>query len=214
MENENLDIFPEGKDYFPLEVGRYVSYNVVEQKYELNEPTQITRYQLKEVIEDVFENLTDGRTYKIVRYRRNATGSDNWTVWNVWTVRLHNQTIVKNEENISYVKLVFPLAEGRRWNGNIFNIFEPEEYQMKGLNRTYRFGNKTFEKTVTVQQKADSSLVNKDIRQEVFAQGVGMIYKRLDIVSYCQEAGKNCLGKAIIESGNILEMSVFDYGKQ
>jgi hypothetical protein len=47
---------------------------------------------------------------------------------------------------------------------------------------------------------------------EIYAKNIGLIYKKFDVVQYCQF--DNCRGKAEIERGNFLEMSIFDYGKE
>jgi hypothetical protein len=206
-----LDVMPEGKAFFPLEKGRFVSYNITEKNYFLNEPTQTATYQLKEVIADSYQDLAFGTTYRIERYKRN-NGRDNWTLFNVWTVRQTHQALIKNEDNVPYVKLVFPTELYKKWNSNSFNTLGEDTYEMRDFNKTVTFAGKKYDKTLTVIQQNDSTLVGKDKRREIYAEGIGMIYKKYDVVVYCQF--DNCRGKAQIERGNVLEMSIFDSGKE
>jgi hypothetical protein len=208
----NLDLLPQGREYFPLEIGHYVSYNIKETNYFLNEPRKTeSSYQLKEVVKEQYKDLANNTTYRIERYRR-ANGRDNWVLWNVWTARIDYQAGIKVEENIPIIKLIFPLESGRRWNANTLNTSEPEEFEMRDFDKKFTFSGKLYEKTLTVVQKNDSSLVSKDKRIEVYAPNVGVIYKRNDVVQYCQF--DNCRGKAEIERGQEMEMTIFDYGKE
>jgi hypothetical protein len=211
-DDANLDLVPSGTDYFPLTIGSFVSYNIKETNYFLNDPRKTeNNYQLKEVIKEVYTDLAKNTSYRIERYKR-ANGRDNWVLWNVWTARIDFQAAIRTEENVPYIKLVFPFEKSKKWNGNSLNTNNPDEYEMQNLGKTYSFANKNFTETVTVVQSNDSSLVGKDIRTEVFAKGIGMIYKKYEVLIYCQS--ENCRGKAEIERGNVLEMSIFDYGKE
>lgn len=208
----NLGLVPQGKEYFPLIVGNYVAYNVKEINYFLNEPrrTEAT-YQLKEVIKEQYKDLANNTTYRIERYRR-ANGRDNWTLLNVWTARVDYLAAIKVEENIPVVKLAFPTENGKKWNGNSLNTLNQDDFEIKDMGKSFIFAGKNYAETLTVQQSNDSTVINKDKRMEIYAKDIGVIYKKFDVVQYCQF--DNCRGKAEIERGNFLEMSVFDYGKE
>jgi hypothetical protein len=200
-----------GKDYFVLDIGHFVSYNVKEIQYALNQPPRTVTYQLREVVENAFVNEAGKQSYRIVRYIR-ANGRQNWQIENVWNARLDFNGAVRTEENMAFLKLVFPFEEEKTWDGNAFNDLGRETYLMRELGKSYRFDNKNYNETITVIQSRDSNLVNKDFRTEVYAKGIGMIYRKSDKVVYCQDRNQNCLGRAIIESGLVLEQSVFDTG--
>lgn len=208
----NLELIPQGKDYFPLTVGNFVAYNVKEINYFLNEPrrTEAT-YQLKEVIKEQYKDLANNTTYRIERYRR-ANGRDNWVLLNVWTARVDYLAAIKIEENIPIIKLAFPTENGKKWNGNSLNTLNQDDFEIKDMGKSFIFAGKNYAETLTVQQSNDSTVINKDKRMEVYAKNIGLIYKKFDVVQYCQF--DNCRGKAEIERGNFLEMSVFDYGKE
>jgi hypothetical protein len=200
-----------GKDYVVLEIGHFVSYNVKEIQYALNQPPKTVTYQLREVVENAFIDQSGKQSYRIVRYTR-ANGRQNWQIVNVWAARTDFNGAVRTEENIPFLKLTFPFEELKMWDGNTFNDLGRETYQMRDLGKRYRFDFKNYDETITVIQNRDSNLVNKDFRTEVFAKGIGMIYRKSDKVAYCQDRNQNCLGKAIIESGLVVEQSIFDTG--
>lgn len=200
-----------GKDYFVLSIGHFVSYNVKETQYALNQPAKTVTYQLREVVEQAFIDETGKASYKIVRYTR-ANGRQNWQVENVWTARTDMSGAVRTEENMPYLKLIFPFEEQKTWDGNAFNDLGKQTYLMQDLGKRYRFDFKNYDETVTVIQSRDSNLVNKDFRTEVYGKNIGLIYRKSDKVTYCQDRNQNCFGKAIIESGLVLEQSIFDTG--
>jgi len=200
-----------GKDYFILSAGHFVSYNVKEIQYALNRLPKTVTYQLREVIDQTFIDETGKQSYKIVRYTR-ANGRQNWQIDNVWTARIDMSGAVRTEENMPYLKLIFPFEEQKTWDGNTFNDLGKETYLMQDLGKRYRFDAKNYDQTVTIVQSRDSNLVNKDFRTEIYGQGIGLIYRKSDKVVYCQDRNQNCFGKAIIESGLVLEQSIFDTG--
>ena len=200
-----------GKDFFILDIGHFVSYNVKETQYALNQPPKTTTYQLREVVENAFINETGKQSYRLVRYTR-ANGRQNWQIVDVWAARLEPNGAVRTEENTSFLKLIFPFEEEKTWDGNAYNDLGRETYLMRDLGKRFRFDNKNYDETITIIQSRDSNLVNKDFRTEIYAKGVGLIYRKSDRVAYCQDRNQGCLGKAIIESGLVMELSIFDSG--
>ncbi len=209
-----LNITPEGRDYFPLKSGHYVSYNVKEINYFLNQPKVEETYQLKEIVKEDLKDLANNITYRIERYKR-LNGRQNWQLLNVWTARIDYRAAIKTEENIPYIKLVFPFERGKKWNGNAMNTLEPANYEMRDLGKNFTFSGKTYIDNVTIiQANNPDTLVRKEMKQEIYSKGVGMIYKKNEDLYYCQDRiqGSSCFGKGIIERGTILEMTVFDTG--
>jgi hypothetical protein len=200
-----------GRDYFPIVSGRFISYNVKETTYRLNQRPEVTTYQLKEVVGEQFVGANGDRLWRIIRYRR-ANGRQNWQVVGSHALRSDELFGIRWEENQSYVRLNFPLERGKRWDGNLFNNLGRDNYELTDLGRSYLFDGKRYTETATVLQNNDSSLVNKDKRIEVYAKGLGLIYRLADQVAYCQDRAQNCLGRAIIESGVVYEQSIFDSG--
>ncbi len=202
-----------GRDYFPIVPGRFVSYNVVETSYRLNQRPEVTTYQLKEVLGESFVGANGDQLWRIVRYRR-ANGRQNWQVVGSHAVRRNELFAIRWEENQSYIRLNFPLEKGKRWDGNLFNNLGREPYEVTELNQSYLFDGKRYNETATILQSKDSSLVNKDKRTEIYAKGIGLIYRLSDQVAYCQDRTQNCFGRAIIESGLVYEQRIFDSGTE
>lgn len=201
----------EGTEYFPLEKGRFVSYNVRQTNYRLNQPPEVITFQLKEVISEPYTTPAGEQAWRVVRYRR-SDGRQNWEIINVWTARKTATFAMRTEENIPYLRLVFPVRVDKTWNGNQYNTLSRENYRITDIGSRYLVDGRPYNETLTVLQRNDSTLVGKDKRMEVYAPNIGLIYRISEQVAYCQDRTQNCVGRAIIESGTITEQRIFDSG--
>lgn len=201
-----------GYDYFPLETGNYAIFDVHETYYALT-ANPITRiYQVKNEVAESFTDLAGETAFKVLRYSRRDTLA-NWQLDSVWTAKRTPSQAIRTENNVSYVKMVFPMDEQLTWNGNAQNILGQEEYTMQNINKPYQLPKHAFANTVTVLHKTDTlSIIGQDKRLEVYAQGIGMIYKEKIILQYCQSS-PDCLGKGQIDAGIKFYHRLNSYGK-
>jgi hypothetical protein len=185
-----------GLEFFPLQVGSYVEYDVQEQEFALGRAPQETRYQLKELVAEKYVNVAGQTAYRLVRFRR-QTATERWQTDATLTARVAtNGQAIKNENGNDFVKMLFPVYEKSTWNGNAYNALGEDQYELKQLNKPWQ----TFENTATVLQQNDSTLVGQDKRLEIYAANVGLVYKEEVNVQFCS-ASAACVGKAQIDFG-------------
>ena len=188
-----------GYDYFPLETGRYVIYDVQWQQYAPNAAPVEQIYQLKEVVGAAYTDVAGQTAWRLLRYRRPDDGQP-WQPDSVWSARLINNEAIRTENGRDFVKLVFPLADGLRWNGNRHNPADAEEYLTRNNGEPYRVLDKPFYETVTVVARNDSTLLSQDKRIEVYARQVGMIFKEITQLQFCASS-PGCVGTNQIDYG-------------
>jgi hypothetical protein len=199
-----------GFDYFPLEAGRYAIYNVNEIHYSSISGNDTLAYQLMMEVSDSFVNNTGTITYVINRSKRNAQ-QDEWEFLETWSSRRTTREAVMNEGNISFVKLAFPLKQGIQWDGNKFNNSTADDYEIKDVGLARSINGIDFTETLTVEQESyDDQVTRTDIRTEVYAREVGLVYKETKQLTYCTE--QVCLNDGIIESGLIYKQEIVEYG--
>lgn len=200
--------------FYPLTIGYFISYEVTEiQHSELAEDDTIN-YQIKEVLADTFTDLSAQQAYRIERFRRDNE-SQTWALDSVWTVRNEGLRLVKVESNVPYVKLICPLEEELSWDGNLFNGLAPETYVVQDLQQGYQVDDNFFDQTVTVVQKADTaSLLSRNYRIEVFAQDIGLVYKKNENFRYCDDADDPCFGQDSVIGGVFYEQKLLDFGQE
>ncbi|MEZ0609374.1 hypothetical protein ACAW74_12700 [Fibrella sp. WM1] len=200
-----------GQDFMPLETGRFVVYDVTEQRYSLTAAPVTTTYQLKETVGSSYTDVTGQPAYRLQRYRRTTT-SGTWSPDSLWTARLTDRAAIRTENGTDFVKLQFPVQERDRWNGNQFNPFDEDLYQARQVRQPYTVGSRLFDETVQVVQQDDSTLVSRTKRVEVYARQIGLVYKERVALQYCSTGA--CLGKAQIDFGVRQVFRAVAYGKE
>ncbi|MCW5909071.1 MAG: hypothetical protein KIS94_14495 [Chitinophagales bacterium] len=177
-------------NYYPIDSGHYVVYDVDSIHYASS--GQVTyrdsaRYQLREMITDTFYDLENQLCYKVELSRR-ANSSSPWTFDRVWHVKATKANIQKTEGDVRFVKLIFPPKENAEWNGNIYvpttnqySVFQDWEYYYKDVHQPYSINGFNFDSTVTVSEVDEENVIEKKLRKEVYAKGVGMIYQEWEV---------------------------------
>lgn len=199
-----------GYDYFPLEIGDYRIYQVRKITYSLLFPVDTADYQLKELVADTFATQNE-LNYVLHRFSRDSSG-DPWQLDSVWTARRTQNHAIVVENNVPFVKIVFPISLNKVWDGNLFNSSLPDEYEITDIGGSMVTPAGTFTGNMTIFENNDpDTLIFQDIRQSVYGPDVGLIYKNLSILNFCN-TDPACLG--ILESGTRFEQILTDYGKE
>ncbi len=199
-----------GYDYFPLETGRYIEYEVSEVRYDVTSsaPSRAA-YFLREVCGQSFLGTTGIKQFPIERYKKTRPDAA-WTLDSIWTAYQLPDRAVRVENNVAFVKLTFPLANQSTWNGNLLNASPEENYQAQ-FDAAFPAQN-DFPTSLTVVHRRDSSLVSLYKRNEVYVPGVGLVYKEDISLEYCQES--SCIGSGKIDTGISRIMTISKYGKE
>ncbi|WP_237144877.1 hypothetical protein [Pontibacter pamirensis] len=194
-----------GYGYYPLEVGDYRIYNVTDIRFRFN-VSDTTRVQLMERVDTTFYDQTNTLNYKIVRSVRPGEGS-LWVEDSVFVVAKQPTMVTLTKDNTKYVKLVFPVKSGASWLGDAFNdrlapgvkadssrrseyYLGKESYIYHNKGVPFQVNGDTYGNTVTVIQGAPyHDGIGIDDRKEVYAEGVGLVYRLFNRVVYtpCNE---------------------------
>ena len=163
-------------DYFPIEVGSYVTYDVKETIYDL----QVTpeSYQLKELIESEFTDNLGRPSLRIERYKR-ATDADEWEIKDVWYSTRTISNAEKIEENVRYVKMSFPVRDYQEWDGNVYNTENEWLYYYDSIGDSRTINGLAFDETIKVVERENFNLIEQEEAYEIYANGVGLIYRKL-----------------------------------
>lgn len=206
----NTDSIPEltGKEYFPTDSGRYWIYSIHSIKF--NADTTDTTYLRKDVIHDAFtyQNTT---VYELYRFYK-PTNVVDWPSQpdSVWSFTTNQNQIAIKESNVEYVRLVFPLKNGKIWDGNAKNTFLRDDYTLTNFKKPFSINNFYFPETATIIEEQSLNLVYKDYRNRVYANNIGLIYKNYEQLNFKTDA--NNIGQGKIEFGSIIEETLVEYG--
>ncbi|CAN5648109.1 hypothetical protein BH11BAC1_BH11BAC1_18530 [soil metagenome] len=204
---ESLEVPAPSLNYFPTEKGKYVIYDVDSIVHstddnENDDSVYFYHYQVKEIIDTPFTDGEGKERQVVVRYYR-TDSTQEWSFNIVWSQSLTNTSAYRWEDNIPYHKLGFPISGEIEWNGNDKNTLEEEMYHYKNIHASKTYNNIAFDSTLTVIQRDDNNFVEKIYGAEVYASGIGMIYKERDDLRKTS---------GIIVSGTEFKMVVNSYG--
>lgn len=219
---QSRDIRPKttGTEYFPLKVKGFWVYDVVETNISQVGGQTNSTYELKIQIMDSV--LASGQTTYLLARSKRSDPAMPWSALETWSARKDQFHAILQEGNTSYVKLSFPLSEGKTWNGNalndlggtdkcVDNSFNCENYEATAIAKRYEAPGISYEDSVTIIENNDNDpIVKQDIRKSVYAKSIGLVYREVTILEYCTVG--TCLGKQIVENGTILKQTVKDYG--
>lgn len=207
-QNDSVPGPQSGADYFPLETGRYRIYAVSDTVW-TNFQRTITSYQLQETITDQINDATGQPGYRIVRARR-VLPTDTWRNDSVMFVAATDNALLLTRNNRRSVELVFPVQPDRRWNMYAFSLVDTVQSTMNEDNRRYQAVAQPFEasaggKTYRYDQTLTTALVignnnaygadndyYRSTYEQVYAKGVGPVYRARRRFSYCPEQVLSC----------------------
>ncbi|MEY4541339.1 MAG: hypothetical protein RLZZ306_3096 [Bacteroidota bacterium] len=196
--NSNLPPPQDGGKFFYPNIGHSVVYDVEDTQYELTGKFTVKTYQLKEVNVSTFKDSEGKEVMRIDQYKR-ENDTQKWTIDSVFIAKKEIDKALKTGNNVTYVKIIFPIKEGIKWNGNAYNSLGNDTYELKKVNQSFQTNGQRFDNTFSVIQQNDSTLVDLKRRVEVYAKNIGMIYQEKVNVTYCNTG--DCLGKGKIDFG-------------
>tara|TARA_B100000809_G_scaffold263531_1_gene317001 strand:+ start:2066 stop:2755 length:690 start_codon:yes stop_codon:yes gene_type:complete len=167
-----------GHDYAGLEIGKYVIYDVDSFFYDdFNGLIDSSFYQVKEVVESKITDLEGDEAFKIIRYRKESD-TTGWVLIDVWSSKLSTTNFQKVEENVRFLKLIFPINLSDTWNGNALNNEGEQLYDYTAVEQSETIGGNALSNVLTVLQFEEINLIEEKIFEEKYAKGIGMVYKK------------------------------------
>lgn len=205
-------------EYFPLETGYYLIYNVDSTWYDdFNLDTTHRSYQMKEYYDTLFTTSEGKLAMRIERSWRN-TPSDAWSAPRAYWAYIENSYVVKVIENIPYVTLQFPLKLSTTWNRNRLGWLNEESFKYKKLFYDTLIGVIAYDSVITTQSReAYESIIDKYDFREVYGKNIGLLYQELiDIDSvYRDKVGSDTNNLPImdkIKKGLVYKATLVDRG--
>lgn len=197
----NLDA---DKNYFPLQVGKYWEFEVDSVLFRQGKLLDSVRFFAREEI--VLQGTDSiGPVFTILRSQKNKM-SDSWFPTASYTARVSDQKALRNESNLNFIKLVFPIYTGLSWNGlaniqtdQVFDIegesvavyTDWESFRVREPVGSYMHGTLNFNEVITVLQTDEDNLINRRYSVEKYAKNVGLVYKEMMILD-CNNTINNC----------------------
>jgi hypothetical protein len=197
------DVDELGFEYYPLNVGEQRIYQLkaIDYKISGNDTLDVL---LRETTFDSTVNSDQSITYSVLREIKPSDTSE-WLTDSLWTIRKTDDQLVRQENNIPFVKLVFPVNEGISWNINAFNNKGEQEV-------FYTFdGTESDSLVKVIIEDIPANIVNQNQQDEIYARGVGLVSKNTIIYNFCTV---DCDSSGQINSGRFLSQRLIEYVKE
>ncbi|HJW31318.1 MAG TPA: hypothetical protein VJ508_18950, partial [Saprospiraceae bacterium] len=223
------------REYFPLIVESSITYQVDSVVFDDapdGNKLDTVRFQLKEEVASQNVTVSGDTVYYLHRYRR-ENEFDSWRLTDVWTAEKTNTEAQKTEENLTFLKMSFPLKYGKRWYATSYinpstlilvgteqlEAYQEWEAEVLSFDQSGQIGSFQFPtgQVMTIDQTNTDDGASKRYVHETYVRNIGLV-ARIDTIldSRCLALGDfgPCLGKPWIEhagKGYILSQVMIDY---
>ncbi len=222
---EDIDI-ELGTDYYPLEVGKFLEYQVDSTIYDFDGNLAIilesTTFIREEIVGTTIDNEGD-TTFIIERFEKSDFLAP-WEIKDVWSTKIANNRAEKIEENIRLIKMVYPLREGVDFNAALFveegltvsiagetlEAFKNWNSEVQTIDTPETIGSFSFNNVATMLYADDENLIEKRYAIAKYAKGIGLAYKEEWILD-TQELTETLPWEEKAEIGYILRQTLINH---
>ncbi len=211
--------------YYPLEVGRSIVYRIDSIRYFETVDNDTASWDVRETIVEAFPD-NQGRTNYRIERSISAPGANNWQVSEIWSVINNNGNIERTEQNLRFLRLISPVSEGAEWDGHVFlgdlsavpvaeqcnnlEFLNGWKYTYQQVGGPATFNSLEFPNTITVLQTGSQNLIEYNEAEEVYAEGVGLVYRFFRHYT-TQNICPDCSWEENTDCGYSVKMTVIDY---
>jgi hypothetical protein len=188
-----------GYDFQPMEVGLFWIYAVDQTIFFGENDSEQTSFFYKDRIRSFYINAEGEQVF--IMHRSKSFDQIDWNTVLEYTLIQRERALVRTIENQPLVTLVFPPKNGIIWNGNSYRDAPEDEFELSFVGNSLRVN----------QEESDDEVTYRDIRYEIYEQGIGLVEKYDEVLTYCSR--NDCLGDMLIDSGAKVQMKLTDYGK-
>ena len=221
--------------YYPLEIGKFLEYHVDSIVYDFAPGGGILRDSVrcwvKEEVVDTFRDQTGLLVYRIERYERKHD-SLPWQIKNVISASRMGTQAIRTENNLRFLKLVFPYNRFTNWDGNLWidqyleieiageriRPFVNWNYEVDSLDIPAQIGAFAFDSVLVVTEVDETNAIERRLSRSKYAKNIGLVYREQWILDsqYCNQIPPpaDCLSKSWLEkaeTGYILRQVLINH---
>jgi hypothetical protein len=200
-ESEDLSQMQMGNNFYPTQIGKYIVYDYDSTIWDdFSGGVPVSRVgQVRYDVTDTFRDA-GGRLAYTIKIQKRANDTDPYVVNDVISVTPTEDHVEMEQKTLTFIKLVFPVANGKSWNGNSllpstdndpnyeeFNNYQQDwNYTYSDFDGEYQPNAKLYQHTITVNQINESlnnpdsfptAYADKNYSKEIYAYNVGLIYR-------------------------------------
>jgi hypothetical protein len=157
---------------------------------------------LREVVADTLRDNLGNVQWKIEQYERRSE-NENWQIARIWTAERTETQAVRTEENLRFLRLIFPMNRRSEWAGNLWigdektitvagQTLRPYvnwNYEVDSIDIPRTIGLFNFEQVLVVTEVDETNIIEKRFSRSVYAKNVGLVSREQWIADtqYCNQ---------------------------
>jgi hypothetical protein len=195
---ETTETTPKTSLTYTLKVGETNTFKVLDAIYTVTDAPILNSYFVKEnIVAEEIKNSSE-RIFTVEQYKK-AKENDSWKLTSVFKISQMPDKIIRFENSLPVVSLLFPVEENTSWNKNSYNTQTTKQLTYKNVGQKYG----TTPITYSVYENNDSTLIDLKRNYEIYSPEKGLLYREKTALNYCQSS-PDCIGKGEISYGNRL----------
>ena len=171
----SYEIQPHYTSYFPVHENDSAEFHVLEIQH-TSLASDTLQYFLKEVTKNPYIDGEGDIAFQLHRFWKQDS-TEQYQIKDVWSVKKTVSGVEQVEENIRFVKMIFPLDELSYWDGNLFNQLGEQEYTVSQIHSPFNMFGMMIDSVVEISHDFNANLLEYDNAIEIYALHKGLIYK-------------------------------------
>jgi hypothetical protein len=182
-----------GYEYFPVGVGLTWEYQVDSVLiFQGGSSNIVSSSFIQERITDLISEIDDEKIYRLERSHK-MVEDDQWKLQDVWQVSINKSTATKTEENLKFIKVVFPAVQGTKWDGNAFfdsdkefpvaannlTVYQDWNYKIEEVGESGIINDITYDEILHISHIDEESLISKRYSDERYVKGIGLVERNM-----------------------------------
>ena len=192
--------------YFPLKIGKYIDYQVDSMVYDFgtggSTVVDSSTTFVRELVADTLRDQTGQLLYTLERYERTAA-DQAWQLRHIGTAARTGSQAIFTENNLRYLKLIFPMDRRSEWNGNVWIDVDREieiagerirpftnwQYEVDSIDIAAQVGTFAFDSTLLVTEADDINIIERRLSRVRYAKNIGLVWREQWILDsqYCNQ---------------------------
>lgn len=176
-ETEKAEIFY-GHAYAPLKVGQQKIFRIDSIIFnEFSGQKDTLMFFQKATIVDSYQSEDKQRIFRL-KIEERFSDSLPWHEKRMDKLFRNDIRYEQTTENVAKIALIFPIAANISWNANALNSDNELQYTYQNVNQSFSFNGKNYDSTLTVLQKQEDNLIEKQLTEEKYASNVGLFFRK------------------------------------
>jgi len=221
--------------YFPLEIGKYVVYQVDSIVYDFapggGTVIDTSRTFVRETVADTLRDPVGALIYTIERQER-SSNDQPWQLTSIGSAARTASQAIRTEDNLRYLKFIFPMDRRSEWDGNVWidenrefliagermRPFSNWNYEVDSIDRQALVGSFMFDSTLLITEADDNNVIERRLSRARYAKHVGLVWREQWILDsqYCNRnpPPADCATKPWVEKaekGYILRQTILKF---